>query len=168
VYLVALGSGAVPVVPEIAGELGRRLGISITVLPRLRLGRNLADMAREQLVAEDLIGMLKGQHPFVGQEPGAVLIGITAEDLFIRGVDWRFAFGYRAGGRFGVISYARMDAENFGGEPDPALLRARLRKMVLRYLGFLHYRLPESNNPRSVMARSLLGLDELDAMGEGF
>jgi predicted Zn-dependent protease len=168
VYLVALGSGAVPVVQEIAGELGQRLGITITVLPRLRLGRNLADMTRQQLVAEDVIAMLQGQQPFMGQEPAAVLIGITAEDLFIRGSDWRFAFGYRVAGRFAVISYARMDAENFGGDPDPALLRTRLRKMVLRYLGFLHYRLPESNDPRSVLARSLLGLQELDAMGEDF
>ena len=48
-YFVALGSGAIPVVPAIAREAEERLGITITVLPRLRLGRNMADMKREQL-----------------------------------------------------------------------------------------------------------------------
>jgi len=51
---------------------------------------------------------------------------------------------------------------------DRALERARLRKMVTRYIGFMLYGLPESTDRSSVLFQPLLSRDDLDAMGEEY
>jgi hypothetical protein len=46
--------------------------------------------------------------------------------------------------------------------------KARLRKMVTKNIGILYYRLPQSNDPRSVLYKNVGGVSELDNMGEEF
>ena len=44
----------------------------------------------------------------------------------------------------------------------------RLRKMVTKDIGILYYGLPQSSNPHSVLYNRILGIEELDAVGEQF
>ncbi len=96
------------------------------------------------------------------------MIGITEEDIYIRKSSWQFAFSYRAENRFAVVSSARMNPVNFDQPNDQALLHTRLRKMITKNIGILYFGLPQNNDPRSVLYRSILGVDELDRVGEDF
>jgi hypothetical protein len=82
-------------------------------------------------------------------------------------VNWRFAFGLRAGNRVAVVSYARMDPRFFGRPEATSLLQRRLRRMVTKDLGLMLYGLyglSASADPASPIYRDIGGLDELDAM----
>lgn len=61
-----------------------------------------------------------------------------------------------------------MDPVAYGQPPNEELLRSRLRKMVMKDIGIMYYGLPLSNDPRSVMYRNILGIDDLDRMTEHF
>ena len=61
-----------------------------------------------------------------------------------------------------------MNPVNFGEPKDHALLHSRLRKTITKCIGIFYYRLLQSNDPRSVMYKSILGLEELDRVGEDF
>ncbi len=96
------------------------------------------------------------------------MIGITENDMYIRKFSWLFAFSYRAENRFAIVSSARMNPVNLGKPNDPALLQTRVRKMITKNIGILYFHLPQNNNPRSVLYRSILGIDDLDGVGEDF
>jgi hypothetical protein len=54
---------------------------------------------------------------------------------------------------------------SFGQPADQALLHARLRKAITKDIGILYFHLPQINDPRSVLYRSILGIDDLDRVG---
>jgi predicted Zn-dependent protease len=90
--------------------------------------------------------------------------------MYIQKLNWRFAFSYRQGGtatqRVAIVSFARMAPQFFGDVPDDGLMIQRLRKMVTKNIGVLCFGLPLSKDPKSVMFGNVMGLEELDAMGE--
>jgi predicted Zn-dependent protease len=99
------------------------------------------------------------------------LIAVTAEDIYMTEMknQWRFTFSLRDhDDRFAVVSYARMNPANLGDPAGEGLLRSRLRKMVMKNIGIMYYRLPLSENPRSVLYGRILGVDDLDRMTENF
>jgi predicted Zn-dependent protease len=107
---------------------------------------------------------------------GLSIILITPIDVYIGdNPNWRWAFGAaynltvpRAGAvPAGVISYFRMDERIYSYPYDEELFLSRVRKMVSKYIGMLHYGLETSPNPRSPMFNGIGGLDDLDYMDEG-
>lgn len=190
IYFVPLGEFPSTTLAQLEAYYKANLALTIEPLPRIELEDAVIDYDRNQLIAEELIGLMKHHHPDLANNPEAVLIGLTEGDMYVRMYNWRFAFGFFTERRLGVISTARMDpwefpkAEplyitivkvilwrmgiRFGGTPDPELLHTRLRKMTTRYIGFLHYRFPASNDRRSVLYRSILGVNDLDSIGEDF
>jgi predicted Zn-dependent protease len=93
-------------------------------------------------------------------------IGITGEDIYLRSVNWQYAFGWRSDDRVAIVSYARMDPRFFNGAEDVDLLHRRLRHMVTKDLGLMLFKLPVSSDRASPMYQDIGGLEELDAMGE--
>lgn len=169
VYLVPLGEIFALDYQALVAYYQRQFGVALTVLDPVPLTLAEVDLQRGQLVAEALLARMRAASPDQDREPAALLIGLTEADMYVREVpDWRYAFADRREGRYAVISSARMDPFNYGGEPDPELLHARVRKMITKTLGLLYFGLPLSDDPRSVLYRSILGLDDLDAVGEDF
>ncbi|HYB72206.1 MAG TPA: hypothetical protein VED18_02445 [Candidatus Sulfotelmatobacter sp.] len=182
--------------PEILQKLSvhyrEKYGLSIGALSAVPLDRSVVDEDRRQVVAEEIIALMKRSRPDLASDPEAILIGFTAYDMYIRGVpNWRWAFVQREEGRFAVISIARMDPklfpyypgppalqiiqavlERYGipvrMEPEADVLQRRVQKMVSKSIGIMYFRLPQSRDRRSVMYGPILGLDDLDAMGEDF
>ena len=111
---------------------------------------------------------MREKSPNVVNDPQAVVIGLTSEDIFIQRYDWDFAFSLRQDNRVAVVSMARMDPVNFGEPANEALLNTRLRKMVTKHVGILYFGKSPNTNPRSVLYKDIMGLDDLDAMGEDF
>ena len=119
---------------------------------------------RQQITAEAVISSIKEKNSALVDDPQAILIGLTTEDMYIEQYDWQFSFGWRQEGRYAVISNARMSL----GRPSAEKAHSRLRKMVTKNIGILYYRLRQSDDPRSVLYTNVGGISELDAMGEEF
>ncbi|MBI3028595.1 MAG: hypothetical protein HYY64_03695, partial [Candidatus Rokubacteria bacterium] len=141
---------------------------AIGLLRPIGLEPVVVDERRRQLIAEELLDLLKRRYPEHARNPQSIVIGVTEGDMYIREVDWRFAFAKRDGDRFAVVSSARMDPVNFGYLPDEELLQTRLRKMLSKNIGIMYYKLPQKADRRSVMFGPILGIDDLDSMGEDF
>jgi Zn-dependent protease with chaperone function/predicted Zn-dependent protease len=168
VYFVPVGEFPAASVEHLLAYYREKYGLVIEALAAVPLEAAAVDLLRQQLVAEELVALVKRHHPGLAEDPEAILIGLTSYDMYIREYTWQFAFAWRQDGRFAAISSARMDPENFGDPPDPDLLHIRLRKVVTKTIGILHYRLPQRSDRRSVMYGPILGLDDLDSVGEEF
>lgn len=169
VYVVPIGDTPAFVVDTLVVQCRRKLNLSVDTLPRLSSDRVWVDPERGQIVAERVIASLRQRYPRHTRND-AVIIGIASADMYIARYSWQFAFGYRPGGgsgqRVAVVSTARMTPEFYHEPRNDSLFMERLRKMVVRYIGVLHFQLPFNTDPKSVLYKDLLGLDELDTMGE--
>ena len=169
IYFVPLGAPDPPSLDSLAAYLEQRYQLRLVKLAGLPLDESVVDNHRRQLVAEALIALMRRAYPREAEDGSAVLVGITAHDLYIAGhAKWRWAFSYRTDERFAVVSTARMDDAAWGGAPDPQRLEVRLRKMVTKNLGMLYFGLDQSSDRRSVMFGPILGLGDLDSIGEDF
>lgn len=169
IYFVPLGPGVPVPLKELADYYREHYKLNTAVLPELPLtDPRIQDPVRFQLIAEELLNYMVRKHPKLSWEPGAVVIGVTAKDMYIASATWTFSFGYRESERFAVISTARMDPTWFADPADLALLRRRLRKATTRMIGFLHYGYPETTDQRTVMFGPVRSLDDLDRLREDF
>lgn len=141
----------------------------MTVLTPVPITWQEVDLERGQAVAEALQASMLAANSELASDAEALLIGLTEVDMYVGEVpEWRYAFANRTGGRFTVISAARMNPFNYGLDPDPELLHSRVQKMITKTIGLLHFWLPLSDNPRSVLYRSILSLEDLDYVTEDF
>lgn len=154
---------------ELAAYYRRKFKLENEILPSISIPENAIDYRRRQLVAETLVAGLHHARPELARDSGAIVIGFTDRDIYPLGEDWRFAFGWRDGNAdVAVVSTARMDLHYRGEPPEEARLEVRLRKIVTKDIGILYYGLPQNSNPRSVLYDGILGIQELDAVGEDF
>jgi Flp pilus assembly protein TadD/predicted Zn-dependent protease len=168
VYFIPLGDFSLPATAELATYYKRKFGIGIVGLPTIPLDPSTLDPRRRQLIAEEVIELIKRRYPKLAEDPKAILIGLTERDMYIREKNWQYAFSYWVASRFAVVSSARMNPVNLGQPASPELLNARVRKMVMKDIGVLYYQMQPNNNPKSVLYRSINGLEDLDGMGEEF
>lgn len=167
-YLVSLGPSHVLTLTSLRDYYDAWLGLKVESLPDVPLDARAFDARRRQYVAEDLIASLRQALPALSAEPGATVIAITEADMYIRAAEWRFAFSYRDGQGFAVVSSARMMPWLYRLRGKEYLLHTRLRKMVSKNIGLLVYGLPLSRDPTSLLYNQVLGLYDLDLMQETF
>jgi predicted Zn-dependent protease len=166
VHLAPLGEVPAATLEALADFYAERYDLRVEVLPATPIPGAARDAARAQLVGEALTDALRTAYP-QASDPAQVVIGITSEDVYLRGrPDWAWAFGLRNAGHLAVLSTARMGPER--GPFGHQLEAARLRKMVTKYIGILYFGLPESGDPKSVLYGNILGVPDLDAMGDDF
>ena len=169
VYLVPLGAPDPPFLDSVAAHLAQHYQLRVVKLAGLPLNESVVDNRRRQLVAEALIALMRRGYPREAEDRSAVLVGITAHDLYIASyTKWRWAFSYRMDERFAVVSTARTDEAAWGGASHAERIETRLRKMVTKNLGVLYFGLNQSSDRRSVMYRPILGVGDLDSIGEDF
>jgi predicted Zn-dependent protease len=146
-----------------------KLKLEVETGPALRIPDNAVDAARQQLIAERLVEGARAARADLAGNPHAVLIAFTDQDIYPLGENWQFAFGWRdETARTAVVSSARMDL-HYPDEPaDVARPEIRLRKIVTKDIGILYYHLPQNGNPHSVLYNGILGIQELDMVGEDF
>ncbi len=165
VCLVPLGGYAAPPVDALVRHLLDR-GVPAGSVPPVGLDFRAVDPARQQFGAIAATARVAAAYPDLATDPQVTLIALTEEDIFVKDGSFAWVFGMR-GGEALIISTARMDERTWGSPQDDGLRDARLRKMLLRYVGLFHLGLPENDSPLTVLYRNLDGLTELDAMIEG-
>jgi tetratricopeptide (TPR) repeat protein len=167
-YFIPLGSFPAGSLTKLANSLKQKTGIDVIVKQPVPFALTTVDKRRQQVVAEEAINLMRARYPELVSDPNAVLIGLTDEDLFIRSADHQYAFCYRMLDRFGVVSSARMNPANIGGSANDQLTEARMRKMLLKNVGLLYYRLPGNYDPTSVLYEDVDEVTDLDMMREDF
>ena len=166
ITLVPIGDVSEADMIELAHFYGARYDLPVKVMPAVPIPTAAFDPARGQLIGEELIVGLRIAVPQAAFVDNQVVIGVVDRDMYVRTrPEWRFAFGEWAL-NIGVISTGRMGSSIDWF--DHAVERARLRKMVTRYIGFMLYGLPESTDRSSVLYQPLLSRDDLDLMGEDY
>ena len=128
-------------------------------------------MPGDRMSADRLIQAVRFRYRTLVKNPRTRVIAVTPYDMDTEAMrdQWRFTFSLRSSDqRMAVVSYARMDPAKLDGRPDEGLLRTRLRKMVTKNIGIICFGLPLSDDPRSVLFGSVLGVEELDRMTEDF
>ncbi len=167
-YFVPLGDFSAASLTKFANSTKQKTGIDVIVTQPLPFALATVDKRRQQVIAEEAINLMRGRYPELASDPNAILIGLTNEDLFIRAHDDQYAFCYRMLERFAVVSSARMDQTNLGGSANDLLTESRMRKMLLKNIGILYYRLPVNHNPKSLLFEDVEEVADLDKMGEDF
>src|SRR5262249_19452812 len=137
-----------------------QLGLDVRLLAPLEPDGAAWNEQRQQWIGERLNEHLHAER----SGDGALIIGITGEDIYIAASDWAWAFGLRADEDTAVGSYFRMDPRLYDESPDRLHLRVRLRRMVTKDLGIMLYGLGLSADPASPVYKNIDGLDELDAI----
>lgn len=169
VYFVPLGSFPGDDLTSLAEYYRDKYKIDIAVLKSIPVDDAVRDSSRGQLMAEKLVECVRIGVPEYANDPRAILIGFTSEDIYPTSQNWQFAFGWRLGSSHAaVVSTARMSLHYIGQPIDLNLSETRLRKMVTKDVGILYYGLPQSQNPRSVLYNGIMGIEELDQVGEDF
>jgi len=168
VYLVPLGDFSDATVKHLASYYQTKYGLTVETLSHVHLPPAAMNPERQQLIAEAAVEIMKQANPDLSNNPQAILIGLTTEDMYIDQYDWRFSFSWREQGKYAVVSSGRMNLP-LGRQPVfEDQIRTRLRKVVTKNVGVLYYHLAQSDNPRSVLYRDIGGIRELDYMGEEF
>ena len=167
-YLLPLGDFPSDVVADLAAHYREKYNLEIETLPSVPLSETAVNRKRKQLIAEQTVAIMKQSNPQLANDPQAIVIGLTNQDMYVAGRDWRFAFGWRDEGKYAVVSSARMHLPNGSWKITKRVIAARLRKMVTKNVGILYYHLAPSDDPRSVLYRNVGGIRELDYMREDF
>lgn len=164
VCLFPLGQNSPSVVTGLIDYFAQEYGLSIVPMTPLPVPQEFIDRERMQIEAGSLIDYVARIYPELASDPQAVLIGLTAVDVYTADEDWRFAFGVRGtyGEPLGVISTFRMNLYSQQELADEELVFARVRKMVERYVGQLYYGLELNDDPKSPLYHTILGLTDLD------
>lgn len=167
-YLVPLGDFPTDIAASLVSFYRDKYKLEIETLPSVPLSEAAVNRKRDQLIAEQVVAIMKQANPQITNDPEAIMIGLTTEDMYINKMNWQFAFSWRDEGRYAVVSNARMYLPVRRWKITEKLMVRRLRKMVTKNVGILYYHLEQSDNPRSVLYRNAGGIKELDYMREEF
>lgn len=166
VYVVPVDSTSQAVTARLVRALPRRVPLQACVTPSFRLDQSAVDHRREQVDAVIVADQLARAFQDARGIAPATVIGVTALDMYSSAFA-SDAFDFGAAKQFAqqkqgfaVVSTARMGS----GEE----LFARLDTMAMRYVGLLHFGLPESSSPTSALAPSVRTLEDLDRLEPRF
>src|SRR3954471_6189864 len=168
VYLIHLGEPSGIDLEPLRDYYQQALGLDVTILPPASLDSAAFDPERRQLVAERVIDSMRQTVGSIAGDADARVIGVVEQDMYIRQYDWAYAFNFRAGEQFAVVSTARTLSSVDAAAPATELVMSRRRKMVTKNLGLMLYGLSLSADPASVLYGGIDGLADLDRIDDSF
>lgn len=150
-YFLPVGRQVIPA-ETLAEYYQQKFNIQIEVLPAVEPNSASYYPNRKQYAAEDLIADMKLDHPELVRDPNAVVIGLTDEDIFQRWLEGsNFTYSYHAGYRFGIVSTRRMDPGFWGDPPSDSVRLASTKQMLTKYVAYMYFHVPLSEDRTSVM-----------------
>jgi predicted Zn-dependent protease len=169
IYFVPIGDFPTESLQPLVRYYREKYNLEIVALTGISVDAASRDQSRQQLMAERLASGIRNSVPAAAQDQKAILIGFTSEDIYPASKGWQFAFGWRLVDEdAAVVSTARLSLPSEAATSDADLSATRLRKIVTKDIGILYYGLPQSPNSNSVLYSQIMGIDELDQVGEDF
>jgi predicted Zn-dependent protease len=145
----------------LAAHYNEKFGMAIGILPSLALPREAYDTARRQVIAERVLDTVVATYAQAADQASVVIV-LVDRDMYIADSTWNYAYGLRDKGHLAVVSTAHLDDGLLGNKTQ------RLQKMVTKDIGILYFGLPQSDDPKSVLYKNVLGPVDLDRMSEEF
>jgi serine/threonine-protein kinase len=167
VWFVPMDDEAFETLERVKAKLEAQLKIRSVVVPCFDPSPGRFDPIRRQFVAEQLIQALHTEYPVDVNVGSATTIAVSSESMYIQALDWRWAFAYRPDGQFGVVSTNHM-RDGLGTNADPERFEARVRKMLMKNIGILHFKMAQTNDPTSVLFNNIRSVEALDHAQERF
>jgi YD repeat-containing protein len=162
IYLVQMGEHKAPYsLDDFVQQLHSKYGLDVQVLPAMAVDKSAWDSERKQYAAELLNGQIEREHPDLAADPNSYLIGFTDGDMYSVLNGWKYTRTQRYESRFAVISTnEEMRWYNWArakGDDDAIVQRfeARVRRILLKDVAVLYWRLPLNNDPTSVIFNRL-------------
>lgn len=160
VYLVQLGPHHMPyAVVELAAWLRETYSLDTQVLSPLPLDAYTYDATRHLYLAEQMLEEIKQKHPELANDPKAVVIGFTDEEMYAATEHQSNTFTLRGDNHLAIITAHDMEAFHVDALlalPTPeARFINRLQRILLKDVAMLYWHLPRNNNPDSVLYSSL-------------
>jgi archaemetzincin len=160
VELVPLGALRRLAAPNLAARISRHVRVPCRVAPAMPPSAQRVP-GRGQLDADALLAGIEAR----AAVPGALLVGVTDEDIAIP--IFTFVFGRaRTGGRAVLVSLARLDPRFYGFPADPALAERRAVDEVLHELG--HVTGLRHCDDAFCLMRFAGSVEQVDARGSSF
>lgn len=164
VYLVPLDLNPQQSLSWAGSYYKAKFGIDVRVLSPIATTPAEYDLTRHQLIADKCVDLILRSHKELAIDPFAVVIGVTSRDMFISDYSWKYAENLREGGRFGIVSSARLGPTDYPGKWNKELLNSRLQKMLSKNLAMLFFGLPLSNDYTSLLSGGVLSGRQIDYM----
>jgi predicted Zn-dependent protease len=169
IYFVPIGNFPDEQLQPLVENYRKKYKLEITIVNGISVDPATRDASRQQLMAETLAAGLRSNVPEAASDKGSIVIGFTSEDIYPTSKNWQFVFGWRdSSARTAVVSTARLNLVDIAQPMTPDTPGTRMRKIATKDLGILYFGLPQSNNPNSVLYNQIMGIEELDAVGEDF
>jgi YD repeat-containing protein len=168
IYLVPMGKPQSLISSDLLAFYRQKYGLELKVLAPVAVPAWARDEVRNQLIAEELVEAMRRVYPQYANDPDAILIGITDQDMYISESKWQYAFSDRIEEKYAVISTARLDPVFWKQKPSPEDLARRLRKMLTKDIGLLYFHLQPSRNYSSALYDYIDDVEDLDDMGEDY
>ena len=166
VYLLPLGLADDESLDWAPDYFKSKLGIDVTILPPTAVPLNLVDKRRNQLDAyRCLHEFLQEEDPQRADDPSALIVAVTSQDMYISTLDWRYAENYRAEGRFAVVSSARLHTFAPLERMNPEWFPSRVQKLITKNIVMLYFNLPLSSDYSSLLSGGILSGSDIDCMG---
>jgi YD repeat-containing protein len=168
VFLVPFGDASKLLTTQLLDYYRQKYGIVLHLEPSIPIPEWARDRPQRQLVADELSEAMKEAYPDLARDPKNILVGVTDEDMYISGLDWKFALNYRAPLGGAVISTARLDPVFYGQSAAPDLMAARLRKLLTKNIGLTYYHMELSGDPASILYDDVETMKTLDGMSDEY
>lgn len=81
-YFVPLGEFPSGSVEHLATYYKHKLGLTIEILPALPLERSVVDDGRQQLIADEMIALMKREYHELASDPKVILTNIMGSNLY--------------------------------------------------------------------------------------
>ncbi|HYL85579.1 MAG TPA: cytochrome c oxidase assembly factor Coa1 family protein [Candidatus Angelobacter sp.] len=166
VYLVPLGTVPDADLAWAPVYYKAKFALKITVLPAIPLHASAWNSKRRQLIAENLIVLMKQSLPEKVEDQSAILIGVTTADMYIGSFDWNYAINFRQDGRYAVVSTARLGSFLFFQKWNRTLEISRLQKMITKNIYVQCFDVPMSSDYTSAVSGSVMSPEEVDPMSD--
>ena len=161
IYLVPIGPVPGAVLHQLAERYRGLTHLKVETTAELPLPDWTIDGERRQLIAERAHELMQRIFEPWKSKAWAVVIAVSAHDMYIADTTWRFAYAYGEG-RYALVSAVNMaDAQSTPTQWSPQVM-ARLTKMVDKRLAVQYFGFGSGTPAPAVLTAPILNLSDLD------
>ena len=161
VFFAPIGDFPIGDAEALVEHYREKFGMEIAILPPIDLPADAYNAGRRQVIAERVLDTVVASHRQAADR-AAIVIALLEDDIYIASSTWRYAYGLRTKGHLAVVSTARLDDGLLADKTR------RLQKLVTKDIGLLYFWLAQSDDPKSVLYKNVVGPMDLDRMSEDF
>ena len=164
-YLVPIGPVPKAALESFAAHFRSLVNFKVEVTAPLPLPDWTVDRQRKQVIAEQVNDVVARVFGPTLQKSSALVIGVTANDMYVAAMNWRFAYAH-GNGQYAVISAAHMGDDRSNNEQWSPLVILRMQKMLGKRVAVQALGIGSRLPTPPVLSAPILGpadLDQLDA-----